>query len=177
MKHARKSSRLRRWGRASALASALAFVPAALVTPALAHAAPAKTVEKAECQVHTVLASKEGDKGIPKDLEFLRSHLSADEFAIYKSFYLVEQKAFPIKLGEATQVKFGSGHRLGLSLLGGDAKRIKLHAKLTGRDGAKQLLAMEYSIDHAGALLISAGKHEHNKVPGKLFFAIQCAHS
>lgn len=172
MMHGRMKSRL--------LASALAAVlvpAAAVVTTAVPTDARAADVEKAACQVNAVLASKEGTVGVPKELAFLQAQLSEDEFAVYKSFYLIEQNALELKLGKASEVTFRSGNRLGLSLLGNDEQRLKLHANLTNRDGSKSLLAAAYSIEDGGVVMISAGSYEHGGVRGKLFFAIQCARS
>ena len=87
-----------------------------------------------------MLASKEGDGTIPKNLEFLQEQLRDDQFAAYKSFELIEQKALEIKLDQKSEVEFRSGNRLGLSLLGGDDNRLKLRLDLSGRDGKKALL-------------------------------------
>lgn len=170
MMHPRMKSKLL----ASALAAVLApaAVVSTVVAPATAQAAP---VQEASCQVHAVLASKDGDGTIPKNLEFLRGHLEQDEFAAYKSFLLVEQKALEIKLDKKSEVTFRSGNRLGLRLLGNDDTRLKLHASLSGRDGKKSLLNADYSIEDRGVMMIAAGKSELEGKLGKLFFAIQCA--
>lgn len=171
MMYGRMKSRLL----ASALAAVLA--PTAAVASFGAATEAQAAVQKAGCRVSAVVASKEGDAGIPKELAFLEAQLGGDEFAVYKSFYLVEQNALEITLGKTTEVKFRSGNRLGLSLLGNDDQRLKLHANLTNREGTKSLLAADYSIEDGGVMMISAGTFEHQGVPGKLFFAIQCARS
>lgn len=172
MMHPRMKSRL--------LASALAVVlapsaaVATLVAPAQAQAAP---VQKASCQVHAVLASKEGDGSISPDLEFLQEQLQDDQFAAYKKFRLIEQKALDLRLEKKSEVTFRSGNRLALRLLGNDDTRLKLHADLSGRDGKKALLGTDYSIEDRGVLMIGAGKFDFEGTSGKLFFAIQCARS
>lgn len=162
------------------LASALVavFAPAAVVaTYAAPSEARAATVKAAKCQVHAVHASKEGAGGIPDSLEFLEVQLKDDEFAAYKTFELIDQKALTIKLDKATEVTLATGNRLGLSLLGNDDTRLKLHANLSSRDGVKALISTDYSMEDAGVLMIRAGSYTHQDVPGKLFFAIQCARS
>ncbi len=170
MMHGRIKSRLL----ASALAAAL--VPSTLVV-ALTSASEvhAADVSEAKCQVHAVLASKEGDGGIPEKLRFLEAQLKDDEFAAYKSFHLIEQKALTIKLDAASEVTLATGNRLGLSLLGNDDTRLKLRATLSSRDGSKSLLSTDYSMEDAGVLMIRAGSYTHQGVEGKLFVAIQCA--
>ncbi|MCH9681039.1 MAG: hypothetical protein K0V04_06380 [Deltaproteobacteria bacterium] len=173
-------------GRIRLLASALAAVltPAialsAFVLPTQAQAAapaPVVSVDHAKCQVHAVLASKEGNAGIPKELKFLETQLKDDEFAAYKSFRLIEQKALKLDRGKKTDVSFTSGNRLGLRLIGGDDKRLDLHADLSSRSGTKSLLATDYSIEDAGVLMIRAGSYTHKDDTGRLFFAIQCVRS
>lgn len=176
MMHGRMKSRLL----ASALVAVLAptAVVATYVAPLEARAAPIlKVVKKAECQVHAVLASKDGDDGIPEKLRFLEAQLKDDEFAAYKSFHLIEQKALTIKLDAPSEVTLTTGNRLGLSLLGNDDTRLKLHANLSSRDGSKSLLSTDYSMEDAGVLMIRAGSYTHEDIAGKLFFAIQCARS
>ncbi|MCA9708665.1 MAG: hypothetical protein KDK70_22645, partial [Myxococcales bacterium] len=99
--------------------------------------------------------------------------LRDDQFAAYRSFRLIEQKALDLDLGKKAEVKFRSGNRLALSLMGNDDTRLKLHADLSSRDGKKSLLGTDYSMEDGGVLMIGAGKFED----GKLFFAIQCARS
>lgn len=157
---------------ASVLATSLA-VPLALssvLTPAVAVAA----VTKASCQVHTVLLSKQGDGTIPAELDFLRTTLENDEFAAYKGFHLVERKTLKLVADVKSEATFGSGHRLALTLLGGDDTRLKLHADLSNRDATKTLLSTDYSIEDNGLLMIGAGNYADAKRTGKLFFAIQC---
>ncbi len=171
-------------GRMKLLASALAAVltpTTALVTsvvPTQVHAAPpAKkklSVESARCQVHAVLASKEGNRGIPAELKFLEKQLQDDEFAAYKSFRLIEQKDLKIDLGKTSEVTFASGNRLSLRLLGGDDKRLDLHADLSSRTGGKSLLSTDYTIEDAGVLMIRAGSYTHDGETGKIFIGIQC---
>ncbi len=172
MMHGRMKSRLL----ASALVAVLApaTVAATYAAPATARAAP---VKEAKCQIHTVLAAKEGDGGIPEKLRFLEAQLKDDEFAAYKAFHLIEQKAFTIKLGAPSEISLSTGNRLGLSLLGNDDTRLKLHADLSSRDGSKSLISADYSMEDAGVLMIRAGSYTHGDIAGKLFFAIQCARS
>lgn len=173
MMHGRMKSRLL----ASALAATLAptVVVAGFATPTEARAAD--LVKESKCQVHAVLASKEGDTGIPEKLRFLEAQLKDDEFAAYKSFHLVEQKALTIKLDVASEVTLTTGNRLGLTLLGNDDTRLKLRASLSSRDGSKSLLSTDYSMEDAGVLMIRAGSHTFEGIEGKLFVAIQCARS
>ncbi len=132
-------------------------------------------VGKADCQVHAVLFSKDGDGKVPKNLAFLEETLRDDAFAAYKGYHLIDKKTLRLQLDSAAKAAFKSGHKLGLTLRGGDASRLKLHANLTGRDGKGSLLDTEYSIEDNGLLMIAAGRHTSGEVEGKLFFAIQCA--
>jgi hypothetical protein len=161
---------------ASALVAVLAptAVLATFVAPLEARAA---AVKEGKCRVLAVLAAKEGDGGIPEELRFLETQLKDDEFAAYKSFHLVEQKALTIKLDAPSEVTLTTGNRLGLTLLGNDDTRLKLHANLSSRDGSKSLLSTDYSMEDAGVLMIRAGSYTHGDIAGKLFFAIQCARS
>jgi hypothetical protein len=154
----------------------LVLVPAlAVVSPLAATPAAAASVEKADCQVHAVLASREGDGKIPKNLEFLRETLEDDAFAAYKGFHLIDKKTMKVMLEKASESAFKSGHKLRLSLLGGDEGRLKFRADLTGRDGKTTLIGTDYSIEDNGLLMIQAGRYTSGEIAGKLFFAIQCA--
>ena len=156
---------------ASALATVLA--PAVPVTAMVAGLSPAMAraadLDHADCQVHAVLASNEGDKGIPKELEFLAAQLREDEFAAYKEFHLIEQKETRISLDKVAEVKFRSGNRIGLSLLGNDDKRLKIQIALSGRDGQKQLLSSQLSFNDGAVVMVRAGDYEVDGKKGKLF--------
>ena len=154
-------------------ALALALAPALAMGGMLAAPQQAEAASKANCRVHAVLASKEGDGSIPKSLEFLRSTLQDDQFAAYKSFHLVDKKTLKLAGDTVSDAKFSSGHKLGLKLLeGGD--KLKLHLELSGRDGKKNLVKTNYSIESGGLFMIGAGNFEKGEIAGKLFFAIQC---
>lgn len=165
----RKKTRLFAPILASVLAPTLA-IAGVLAAPGVAEAA----VAKANCQVHSVLLSKEGDGTIPADLEFLRSTFETDEFAWAKGFFLLERKTLKLKLDTQSETTFKTGNKLGLTLLGGDDQRINLQAKLSSRDGSKQLLDTKYGIESGGYLMISAGSYSDDTRSGKAFFAISC---
>ena len=154
---------------AAVLAPLSAFVTV-LAVPGAAEAA----VAKASCQVNAVLLSKDGDGTIPSELDFMKSTLQNDEFAAYKGFHLLERKELKLALDTKAESSFTSGHRVGLTLLGGDETRLKLHADLSSRDATKSLLSTDYSIEDNGLLMIGAGAYSDEKRSGKLFFAIQC---
>jgi hypothetical protein len=156
---------------------AMALVPAfAIVSPfAASPASAASAVQKSDCQIHAVLASREGDGKVPKNLEFLRETLDDDAFAAYKGFHLIDKKTMKVALDKATESAFKSGHKLRLTLLGGDDGRLKFRADLTGRDGKTTLIGTDYSIEDNGLLMIQAGRYTSGEITGKLFFAIQCA--
>ena len=166
--------RTRLLGAVALLAAPTLALTTALASP-VALAAPAKSA-KADCQVHAVLASKEEGGGVPDELSFLAEKLADDEFAAYNSYFLVEAKKMSMRLSEASSAKFKSGHKLSLTLLGNEDKRLKLELELLGRDGKKPLLSTRYSIDSGGVLMIRAGSDEftHDGHKGKLFFATQC---
>lgn len=162
----------------SLLVPAVALAAVATVSTA-AHAAPAKTVspsaEKAVCKVHAVLASKEGDGKIPKNLEFMKEWLIDEPYDRYKSFQLLGSKKIELKVSKATATEFKTGHKMKLSLLGGDEKKLKLRLELTHRDGKKNLVAMDYSIEDNGLFFVQGSEHESGEVTGRIFWAIQCA--
>ena len=147
----------------------IAALSAMLVSPQ-AIAAPPEKAKSAKCQVRAVDALKE-EGGIPKELEFLKEQLEDDEFAAYHKFQLVETKTLKLKTDESGELEFTTGNKIGLTLMGEDESRLKLHLTLTGRDGVDQLLDTKYSIESGGVLLVRAGKIDN----GKRFFAIQCA--
>lgn len=159
------------WMTATRLALAL-ITPMATwaVLPSVAMAAPA---ESAKCRVHAVLASKDPG-GLPSNLSFLKKTLKDDQFAAYKSFHLIDQKSLSLAGKAASQAQFRSGHKLALSLKGGDEKRLRLHLELTGRSGRGKLIGTDYSIEDHGLFMIQAGAYQKGDVSGKLFFAIQC---
>jgi hypothetical protein len=158
-----------------------ASVLAAMLAPPFAFAAtwmdssPAEAAAKAACRVHAVLADKQTEAPLPKELEFLRETLKDDQFAAYKGFHLVDKQTLALTEGSAAQASFGSGHKLALTLRGSDDKRVRLHLELTNRDGQGKLVATDYSIEDNGLFMIQAGSHTKGKIEGKLFFAIQCA--
>jgi len=166
--------RTRLLGAVAMLAAPAVALSTALAAP-VAQAAPAKAA-KVDCQVHAVLASKEEGSGVPAELSFLSEQLADDEFAAYKSYYLVEAKKMSMRLSEAGSAAFKSGHKLSLSLLGNKDQRLELKLDLLGRDGKKQLMSTRYSINSGGVLMIRAGSDEftHDGHKGKLFFATQC---
>ena len=143
-------------------------------TPLAALAAPSKA-EKAVCKVHVVLASQEGDGTIPKNLEFMKEWLTDEPYDRYKSFHLLGTNKAEIMLGKATETEFKTGHKMALSLIGGDEKKLKLHLDLTHRDGKANLVAMDYSIEDNGLFFVQGGEHKSGEVTGRIFWAIQCA--
>lgn len=147
-------------------------VPAAHAAPAKGKvAAKAKGAEKGVCKVHAVLASKEGDGKIPKNLEFMKEWLTDEPYDRYKSFHLLGSKKADVVLGKATQTEFKTGHKMKLSLLGGDEKKLKLHLDLTHRDGKKNLVAMDYSIEDNGLFFVQGGEHAFGEVTGTMLWA------
>lgn len=166
----------------SLLVPAAALAAVASVST-VAHAAPGKTpskkvssnAEKAVCKVHAVLASKEGDGKIPKNLEFMKEWLTDEPYDRYKSFHLLGSKKVELKVSKATATEFKTGHKMKLSLLGGDEKKLRLHLDLTHRDGKKNLVAMDYSIEDNGLFFVQGGEHKSGEVTGRIFWAIQCA--
>lgn len=140
-----------------------------------AEAAQTPAPKRAGCQVHAVLASKEGDGEIPRSLEFLRDTLKDDQFAAYKSFHLVDKKTIGLSEAKAQSVTLSTGHQAKVTLLESDAKRLRLHLELTARSGEEPLVRTDYSIEHNGLFMIQAGKYKQEEVSGKLLFAFQCA--
>ena len=159
---------------ASALATVLApaFAFGAAYTGGVTEA---EAADKANCLVHAVLASKEGDGTLPDELKFLEKTLEADEFAVYKSFHLLEKKELKLKLDKTNGLSFRSGHKMELTLLGSEEKTLKYHLFLSGRDGKKKLVDTDYSIEDHGLFMTGVGEHEANGKKGKLFLTIQCA--
>jgi hypothetical protein len=171
MTHRRMKERLLGSVLASLLVPTLAL-GAVVLEPATAHA----EVGKAKCQFSAVLLSKDGDGKIPKELEFLRSFLETDQFAIYKGYRLVDQKT--LKLGKAdaapSVASFKSGHKIKLNLVGGDEKKLKLRLELSTRDGSAALVDTTYSIEDDALFMFDVGKYEDDKGSGNLMFISQC---
>ena len=153
----------------------VAVAGAVLVAPMAAHAA--KPAKQGVCKVHAVLASKEGDGTIPKNLQFMKEWLTDEPYDRYKSFHLLGEKKVEVALEKPAKAKFKTGHKMKLSLLGGDEKKLKLHLDLTYRDGEKSLVAMDYSIEDNGLFFVQGGEHKSGEVTGRIFWAIQCARS
>jgi hypothetical protein len=160
---------------ATALVAVASAASPAQAAPAKAKAKVKAKAEKAVCKVHAVLASKDGDGKIPKNLEFMKEWLTDEPYDRYKSFHLLGSKKTEIVLGKATETSFKTGHKMKLSLLGGDEKKLKLHLDLTHRDGKKNLVAMDYSIQDNGLFFVQGGEHKSGEVTGRIFWAIQCA--
>ncbi len=167
----------------SLLVPAAALAAVASVST-VAHAAPAgkkvvqkaaPSVEKAVCKVHAVLASKEGDGKIPKNLEFMKEWLTDEPYDRYKSFHLLGSKKVDLEVSKATAIEFTTGHKMQLSLMGGDETKLRLHLDLTHRDGEENLVIMDYSIVHNGLFFVQGGEHKSGEVTGRIFWAIQCA--
>lgn len=129
------------------------------------------------CQVYEVLASKEGDGKIPKNLEFMKDWLTDEPYDRYKAFRLIDKKSFKIKLGEESGVKFKTGHKMKLKLLGGDEKQLKYHLFLTQADGKKKLVGMDYSIEDNGLFFVQGGEHTFEGKVGKVLWATHCVRS
>lgn len=159
----------------------MASVLATVLAPAFAFGAAytggiseADAAEKANCRVHAVLASKEGDGKLPKDLAFLEKTLQADEFAVYKSFHLLEKKDLKLKIEKPSEFTFKSGHKMGLTLMAIEEDKLKYHLSLSGRDGKTELVDTDYSIKDNGVIMMSVGEHQSGDVLGKLFMVLQC---
>lgn len=183
MSKASKTSRRTRRGLGAAALVASLLPAAALVAvasaPGLALAAPPKAAVTANCNVHVVHASKvEAESRIPADLEHLSDQLGSDDFLAYKSFKLMKLQALGVAIGGgAADMKFQTGNRLSLKLLGADKDRLELHATLSSRDGKKSLLSTDYSIVDNGVFMIGAGRYQHEGNDGRVIVAIQCAKS
>jgi hypothetical protein len=156
-------------------AFAAAMAPAAFGAVALAEPAEAQAADAARCQVHVVLASKEGDGTIPKNLSHLSKQLKDDEFAAYKGFHLLEKKSLGLQLDQTGSLKLKPGNRIKLTLLSASEKRLELKLDLTGTNGSSKLLSTTYSTASGAVLMVRAGKHTSGDVTGKLFLALQCA--
>jgi hypothetical protein len=171
MTHRRMKERVLGSVLASLMVPTLALGAVAL-DPAVAQA----EVGKAKCQFSAVLLSKDGDGKIPKELEFLRSFFESEQFSMYKSFRLVDQKTLKLDKAVATgsSATFKSGHKLKLNLVGGDAKKLKLRLDLSTRDGSASLVNTEYSIEDDALFMFDVGKYEDAKGTGHLMFISQC---
>jgi hypothetical protein len=153
---------------------ATAFVPVTVLSVA-SSAYAAEAAKEAQCNVHAVLAVKEGDGTIPADLKFLEAQLRDDQFAVYKKFVLLETKSAKVALDKAAKLEFTSGNSLTLGLVGSDDTRLKLKLELSNRDNSKSLLNAAVSATDAAAIIIDADAYTQGGTAGKLLFAIQCA--
>ncbi|TPV92278.1 MAG: hypothetical protein B7733_26535 [Myxococcales bacterium FL481] len=158
------------------LGLSLAFVasPAAVAAAdGTVHAAPAaKPAPKnqATCRVMSILAKKEGDGSVPKNLAALEAQLRSDQFAAFKSFRLIEEKAMRVNDAADTSLAMKMGYEVRLRLLAAPARRLKLHLGLTSKGAAKPLLDADYSVAEGGVLLVVAGQRDG----GRALFAFQC---
>ncbi len=172
MKHRRTPKSIVASVLTAALVPALAF-GSVMTAAETAHAA--KPAKKGVCKVHAVLASKDGDGTIPKNLEFMKEWLTDEPYDRYKSFHLLGEKKVDVALGKPAKAKFKTGHKMELSLLGGDEHKLKLHLDLTYRDGKKSQVGMDYSIEDNGLFFVQGGEHKSGEISGRIFWAIQCA--
>lgn len=171
------NDRMRRVFGPAMLTAALAMPTGAIMLAAAPSAVAAEptAIKRAGCQVHAVLASKDGDGEIPRSLEFLRETLKDDQFAAFKSFHLVDKKTMSLTVGKVASAALTTGHQVKVTLLESDPKRLRLHLDLTARDGEEPLVRTDYSIEHHGLFMIQAGRYKQEEVSGKLLFAFQCA--
>lgn len=171
MTHRRMKQRVLGSMLASLLVPTMALGVVAL-DPTVAHA----EVGKAKCQFTAVLMSKDGDGKIPKELESLRSFFESEQFEIYKSFRLVDQKTLKLDkaVADGSSATFKSGHKLKLNLVGGDEKKLKLRLDVSKRDGSGSLVNTEYSIEDDALFVFDVGKYEDAKGAGHLMFISQC---
>lgn len=154
-----------RWTRRSSLVGLAAVLAVVAARPALA-----ADVQKAKCDLHAVHLTKQGDGSIPPELSFLERELRDDQFVAYKGFRLLERKDVVIAAKTPTKAAFRTGHNLGLTLLGGDAKRLRIRAALSNRSGDRTLVQTTYAIDDGGVFLLGGPSYNG----GKLLFAIRC---
>lgn len=169
--HEQLRNKRRRPARSLALAVGLWSLPVAAaglsMVPAVAHA----EVKSAACRVSAVLARKvEDGPRIPKNLAFMAKELASDEFAAYKNFRLLDAEDYQLSVGKKLERGLKSGHRVGLVLLGGDAKRPKFNVTIQKPGGNKALVSTDYGIQNNGIMIVGGLKHED----GRLLFAIQC---
>ena len=152
------------------LGAAISLAVPALTLTVAPTVAAAEDLQAAECKVHAVLASKQAaPERIPATLSFLKSELSADQFAAYKSFRLL--KSVDYRLKRDRQISHEAAkHQIGLRLRGGELKRPKLHIEVTRPDRDKPLVSADYSVKPDGFLLLAGFRHPE----GRLVFAIQC---
>ena len=133
-------------------------------------AARAGEVQRAKCDLHAVHLTKQGDGSIPPELSFIERELRDDQFAAYKGFRLLERKELNIVRSKPAKAAFRTGHTLGLTLMGGDAKRLRIRAALSNRSGDRDLVRTTYAIDDGGVFLLGGPSYNG----GKLLFAIRC---
>ncbi len=145
-------------------------VAAFVVTAASAGPAAAAERTRAKCDLHAVHLTKKGDGTIPPELSFLEAELRDDQFAAYKGFHLLERKDLLLVKDQAARAAFRTGHTLGLTLLGGKGKRLRIRASLSNRSGDRTLVQTTYAIDDGGVFLLGGPSYNG----GKLLFAIRC---
>lgn len=166
----RAPHRRRMQARALRWALGLAGLPLVVGT-AMAPTEARADAKSATCRVNAVLARKVQDgPRIPKNLAFMAKELESDEFAAYKSFKLLDAENYQLEAGKKLERGLKSGHRVGLELLGGDAKKSKFNVTITKPGASKALLSTIYGIKNNGILIVGGLKHED----GRLLFAIQC---
>ena len=124
----------RRRGTRARVASTLLRATLGLATVAGTWAmapAPARAAElqRAECRVPAVLASKAGAPERVGNLSFLRGELSSGQFADFKSFRLLGSTDYTLTLGNTVTRDAAAGHRVGLGLQGGSRAEPSLHVE------------------------------------------------
>ena len=136
---------------------------------AMTTASVAKADDSAQCRVTEVLAKKDGDGTVPRNLKFIESELKSDAFAAYKSFELLDAKDYKLELNVDKKQRTKSGHSLGLKLLGITNDKLKVNVSVFSAK-QKKLLSTAYSIENKGLVLLAGYKHAE----GKIIFAVQC---
>lgn len=166
----------------AAIAFAVAMTPAvAFAKPAAApseNAAPPKVEanQAAQCELNAVLASKQGDGSIPKNLEFMRSWLTGPLYSHYKSFVLLDKKSMSLRGKGPQEVRLTTGNTLKLRLLGVSKEKLKLKLELSTRTGAdKKLVTTDYTIPDNALFFVQGGEYKSGDVTGALVLTVQCA--
>lgn len=154
--------------RSKFLALSLAPLMAAGVVASTSSVAQAAEFSKASCQVHAILANREGEGGVPENLAFLKAELTNPAFAAFKSFVLLGTHRFALSKGKETTQKLASGHTMALAMRAADEKNVKLHVRL-GQASGKSLVDTDYTIKPNGFVLFAT-----NHAKGSVVFAVQC---
>lgn len=143
---------------------ALVWAGAIAVVMALGAGSASAAPETASCKIFEIKATKDGKKGIAKELAPLRKKLSRPPFDSWKSFEVLAMHAETIERMKALELKLVPGGELSLlyrDLISSKGKkpRLRLSFTLDDKDG-KRIADLTVKLDSGDYNLIGGGRLE-----------------